>query len=81
MKWNDTRMGLTLFMRKRKVPTQPDLMVGGTISTTTVNNNENQVSAANFKVVLHQISGSGDTTLGVYCRNIARIANAVQCHS
>ena len=50
MKWNDTRMGLTLFMRKRKVPTQPDLIAGGTISTTTVNNNENQVSAANFKV-------------------------------
>ena len=39
-----------MFMRKRKVPTQPDLIAGGTISTTTVNNNENQVSAANFKV-------------------------------
>ena len=38
-------MILTLFMRKRKVPTEPDLMAAGTISTTTVKSKENQVSA------------------------------------
>ena len=50
MAWNNTRIGLTLFIRKRKVPTHPDLILAGTISTTTVNSKENQVSAENFKL-------------------------------
>ena len=50
MKWNDIRIALTLFIRKRKVPTHPDLILAGTISTTTVNSKENHVSAENFKL-------------------------------
>ena len=50
MAWNNTRIGLTLFIRKRKVPTHPDLILAGTISTTTVKSKENQVSAENFKL-------------------------------
>ena len=38
----------TLFMRKRKVPILMERILTGTISTRTVNNRENQVSAEKY---------------------------------
>ena len=45
----------TLFMRKRKVPMQKDLILAGTISTRTVNTRENQVSAATINQIQSQM--------------------------